>query len=220
VHVLPAPPTANGVVYEQVVPVMLYGPPTPSNISAVIASGLPPVFLTVTLLVTAARDAGIVKVNVRTPAKVDSVPLVAPVKLSVPGGATAVPLRLTGEPVTTTPVKATVSVRLMVPLSVPVGANLTLYVQEAPTASVAPQVPPAAPGARENDTGVPPPNVRVPPASATLPVLVTVSVWAALTVPSDWLAKVSELGVTVAVATSAIAVPSKATGEPITAVPV
>src|SRR5437016_9479767 len=82
VHV---PPIARGVVNEQVVAGTVYKPPTLSRrFSAVICKGAAPVFVTVTTLVTAARNVGIANVRVRTPSTDASVPLVAEVKLSVP----------------------------------------------------------------------------------------------------------------------------------------
>jgi len=47
---------------------------------------------------------------------------------------------------------------------------------------------------------VPPPKVKVPPARATVPLLVTVKVLAPLGVPIAWLPKANAFGVTVAVA--------------------
>ena len=100
VHV---PPTASGDAVKQFVPVMLYKPPMlTGSVSAVIVNGAVPVFVTVTTLVTGARGAGIVKVRVRTPSTVPSVPFVAEVKLNVPP--IPVPVRVTGEPVTVAPV--------------------------------------------------------------------------------------------------------------------
>ena len=55
-----------------------------------ICKGAAPVLVTVTTLVTAARDVGIANERVRAPSKVPSVPLVAEVKLNVPCGATTV----------------------------------------------------------------------------------------------------------------------------------
>lgn len=80
------PPGASGVVNEQVVPVMLYKPPILIvRVSAVICNGtVALVFVSVTTLVTGARGVGMVKVRVRTPKTVLSVPLVAEVKASVP----------------------------------------------------------------------------------------------------------------------------------------
>jgi len=66
-------------------------------------------------------------------------------------------------------------------------------VHEAPTARAAAQVPPAAPAGRENGCGVPPPKVKVPPARAPLPVLLTVSVCAALVVPNGTVPNASEV---------------------------
>ena len=101
VHV---PPVASGVVNEQVVPVTLYRPPRLiARASAVICSEPAPLFVTVTTLVTGARGVGIVNVRVRMPSTVASDPLVAAVKLKVPG-VTPVPERVTGEPVTVAPV--------------------------------------------------------------------------------------------------------------------
>jgi hypothetical protein len=80
----------------------------------------------VTVLVTPSRAAGIVNVRVRTPATVPRVPLVAPVKASVPG-VTAVPVSVTGA-TAVAPVKATVRVLVKaVLLAVPAaGVNITL----------------------------------------------------------------------------------------------
>jgi hypothetical protein len=100
VHGLPG---ANGVVNEQVVPVMLYKPPMLiKSVSAVIRNGPAPVLVIVTTLVTGARGDGMVKVRVRPSPAPLNVPWVADVKLSVPGR-TPVPVRVTGEPVTVAP---------------------------------------------------------------------------------------------------------------------
>ena len=88
VHV---PPEASGVVNEQVVPGMLYSAPTWLRVSAVTCTG-PPLAVTVTTLVTAARGVGMVNVRVRTPRTVPRVPFVADVKVRVPG-AIPVPVR-------------------------------------------------------------------------------------------------------------------------------
>src|SRR5207248_11801320 len=87
-------------------------------------------------------------------------------------------------------------------------------VQFAPTANAAPQVPPAAPAGRENGCGRPPPKVKLPPANAPVPVLVTVSVCAALVVPATWFPNASGLGETVAVLETPV--PLSETGEPAT----
>src|SRR5437899_1317233 len=101
VHV---PADASGVVSEQVVPVKLNLPPRLTDrVSAVIWSEPAPELVTVTTLVTGARGVGIVKVRVRTPKTVVSVPFVAELKVNVPG-VTPVPVRVTGEPVTVAPV--------------------------------------------------------------------------------------------------------------------
>ena len=85
------PLTASGVVKEQVFAGTVYKPPMLSRrFSAVICKGAAPVLVTVTTLVTAARDVGIANERVRAPSKVPSVPLVAEVKLNVPCGATTV----------------------------------------------------------------------------------------------------------------------------------
>lgn len=81
VHV---PPAASGVVNEHVVPVTLKRALFAVIVSAVICSGAAPVFVMVTTLVTAARDDGTLKVSVRTPRKLASVPFVAELKVSVP----------------------------------------------------------------------------------------------------------------------------------------
>ena len=54
--------------------------------------------------------------------------------------ATPVPVRLTLTGVTVTPVPATVSVPVCAPVNADVGANCSLTVHEAPTASVLPQL--------------------------------------------------------------------------------
>ena len=59
--------------------------------------------------------------------------------------------------------------------------------------------------------------MKVPPASAELPVLVTVRVFAALLLPVGQTPKASVVGVTVAVCVAARPVPVRATGEPVTA---
>jgi hypothetical protein len=97
-----------------------------------------------------------------------------------------------------------------------VGANVTLIVQVAATARAAPQVPPAPPAGRAKGCGVPPPKVNVPPASAWLPVLVTVNVSALLVVPVAQLPNAKGLGDTLAVKVAAIPVPLNVTGEPFT----
>ena len=72
--------TASGVVNEQVVPVMLNRfPLLIVRLSEVICSEDAPVFVIVTTLVTGARGLGMVKVRVRTPRIVESVPFVAAV---------------------------------------------------------------------------------------------------------------------------------------------
>src|SRR5256885_15018936 len=72
-------------------------------------------------------------------------------------------------------------------------------VQDAPIASVAAQVPPAAPPGREK--GAPPTTVNVPPAKAPVPVLVTVTVRAELVVPVAQLPNANVLGETLALST-------------------
>jgi hypothetical protein len=84
-----------------------------------------------------------------------------------------------------------VRVPLICPDCAVVGANATLRVHEALTARVAVQVPPAA-------CANPVENVKVPTDRTAVPVFVTVRVCAVLAVPSTWLPKVSEVGVTVA----------------------
>src|SRR5256886_2976208 len=80
VHV---PPPGTGAV--QPFAVTEYNPPMLTRrFSAVICTGAVPLLVTVTTLVTGARSVGIVKVRVRTPATVPSVPLVAEVKVTVP----------------------------------------------------------------------------------------------------------------------------------------
>src|ERR1700681_4957040 len=89
---------------------------------------------------------------------------------------TDVPVSVTWGGVTVAWLYAIVRVRLTVLGGVPPGVKTTLIVHEAPCARVATQVPPAAPAGRENRCGVPPPNVKFPPASPMPPVLVTVKV--------------------------------------------
>jgi hypothetical protein len=81
----------------------------PATVSPLIVTGVGalaavPVFVIVTTLVTGVRPAGIVKVRVRAPRTVPSVPFVAAVKANGPA-ATPLPERLTGVPV---PVAGTV----------------------------------------------------------------------------------------------------------------
>lgn len=110
VHVDPAAGAGvNGVVNEQVVPANVKSVLNkPATVSAVICRLLPPVFVMVTTLVTpvagAGRGVGTVKVRVRIPRTVPRVPLVALVKLNVPGAAVAVPVSETGVPVPVAPV--------------------------------------------------------------------------------------------------------------------
>ncbi len=100
VHV---PPTASGVVKEQVFAGTVYKPPMLTRrFSAVIVKGAVPVLVTVTTLVTAARGLGIVKVRVRTPTTVVSVPVVAAVNVNVPCGAVTVNVVVTVVEVTVT----------------------------------------------------------------------------------------------------------------------
>ena len=95
-------PGANGK-NVQVVPVTLNRPPPVDvRVSLVIDSGPAPVLVTVTTLVSEAPVKA-ANVRVRTPSTVPSVPLVALVKLNVPG-VTAVPVSVTGLPVTVAPV--------------------------------------------------------------------------------------------------------------------
>ena len=89
-------------VAPQVEPVKL-NDPDPPTVSPVIVTGVGtlaavPVFVIVTTLVTGVRPAGIVKVRVRAPRTVASVPLVAAVKANGPAD-TPLPERLTGVPV-------------------------------------------------------------------------------------------------------------------------
>lgn len=79
-----AAPAANGVVNEHVVPVTLKCALFAVIVSAMICRGAGPVFVMVTTLVTAVRDDGMLKVSVRTPRKLASVPFVAELKVSVP----------------------------------------------------------------------------------------------------------------------------------------
>src|ERR1700692_3702592 len=89
-------------------------------------------------------------------------------------------------------------------------------VQEAPTAKVAPQVPPALPAGREKGCGVPPPKAKLPPARPTLPVFVTVRVLALLVVPVAQLPNANGLDDTVAVLITAMPVPPSEAGGPAT----
>ena len=158
--------------------------------------------------------------------------MMAPVSVSVPVGsvmvsgatdtaarfATPVPVSVTTAGSTVAPVYATVSVRLYAVWFV--GANTTLMVHDAPTANVAAplagQVPPAVPVGREKRCGVPPPKVKDPPASCTLPTLVTVRVNALLVVPVAQLPKASGFGLTEALASGATVFPVIVTGELLT----
>src|SRR5437773_3719239 len=90
-------------------------------------------------------------------------------------------------------------------------------VHEAPTARAAAQVPPAAPVGRENGCGVPPPKVKVPPARAPVPVLLTVSVCAALVVPNGTVPNASGFGATVAVSVAPPPPPANSTAPASTA---
>lgn len=72
------------MVNEHVVPVTLKKVLFAVMVSAVTCNGTVPEFVIVTTLVTAGRPDGIENVSVRTPKKVDSVPLVAEVNDSVP----------------------------------------------------------------------------------------------------------------------------------------
>src|ERR1700726_339283 len=100
----------------------------------------------------------------------------------------------------------------MVPVAF--GENTTLMVQLAPSAKFAVHVPPAVPPGREYRE--PALKVKVPPAKAMLPVLVTVRVRALLVVPVAQLPKANGFGVTVAVRIGAMPVPLSVTGEPVT----
>ena len=198
--IVQVPPGASGVVNEQVVPVELNSVfRRPATVSAVICRLPAPVLVIVTTLVTGARGVGMVNVNTLPRNVVVRVPLVAEVKLSVPG-VTPVPVSVTGVPVPVAgpvgPVKLTVKLPVkFVPFAVPMGGvNTTLKVQEAPTANVVPQVPPRKNGARVN--GVAAPKVNVPPLRGSFPVLVTVIVRGMLAVPIAWLPKATVLGET------------------------
>jgi len=82
-------PAGATVAPVQVLAVMLYKPPMLSERAGVpIVSGVAPVFVIVTTLVTGARGVGIVKVRVRKPKIVASVPFVAEVKARVPDAVT------------------------------------------------------------------------------------------------------------------------------------
>jgi hypothetical protein len=86
---------------------------------------------------------------------------------------TPLPLRLTGEPAT-----GTLAVTVSVPFTAPAafGENTTLIVQEVSEARVPPQVPPDR--VKRGDE-----KARVIPVRVDPPVLLRVSVWAALVVP-------------------------------------
>jgi len=114
------------------------------------------------------------------------------------GGATPVPLSETGDPVT-----GTLAVMVAVPVAAPgvVGENTTLIVQVAAAASVAVQVPPAAPAGRENGA-VTATAMAVAPA---VPVLCRVSVPGVLVVPSVTLPNASGPPVTLSTAILAVA---------------
>jgi hypothetical protein len=91
--------------------------------------------------------------------------------------AAAVPVKLTGEPVT-----STLPVMVTVPVAGPaaVGENTTLMVQVAPATKVAPQKPPNDPVGRENGAV----TTTVIPVRFAVPVLWSVRVWAVLVVPT------------------------------------
>src|SRR5258705_121705 len=113
------------------------------------------------------------------------------------GGVAAVPVpvSVTLEGVTVAPVPATINVLEKV-VAVP-GVNTTLTVHDAPSASVAPHVPPPVPG-REKGCGVAPPKLYVRPLRAELPVFVTLTLIAELVVPTVVFANASEVGLTLA----------------------
>jgi len=96
------PPGANGRNVQVLRVTLNRPPPLRARVSAVIDSEPAPVLVTVTTLVSEAPVKA-ANVRVRTPKKVPSAPLVALVKLNVPGVA-AVPVSVTGEPVTVVPV--------------------------------------------------------------------------------------------------------------------
>src|SRR5438132_1683720 len=101
------------------------------------------------------------------------------------------------------------------------GVNTTLTVHEAPTASVVlhEPAPPWVAVARANGCGVTPPNVKVRPDSAELPVLVSVRVCRELVVPFAQLPKASGFELTVAVKVGATPVPVSVTDAGVTPSP-
>jgi len=100
--------------------------------------------------------------------------------------------------------EAALSVRVIAPLRVPVavGVKVTEMVQEALTARLEPQ---RLVWAKSPEAAI------AEIASAAVPLLVRVMVWAALVVPSDWAAKVRLVGDRVSVGVAAVAVPLSAT---------
>jgi len=181
VHV---PPPASGVVKEQVFAVTEYNPPMLiRRFSAVICTGAVPLLVTVTTLVTGARSVGIVKVRVRTPNTVVSVPLVAEVKVTVPTFTVNVTVLLVPAGVVTLTVLAervavfvivkvvvtVVEVTVKAPTVTPVPDTFTAvapvrFVPVKVTGTMVPRVPDV--GAIESSVGGP---VVVPPVNSTAP---------------------------------------------------
>jgi hypothetical protein len=128
-------------------------------------------------------------------------------------GATPVPLKLTGDPVTAT-LPVIVSVPVTLAAGGAMGEKTTLMVQVAPKASVAPHVPPAAPAGLEKRGEE---KASAIPVRFAVPVLLSVSVFAALVEPSTTVPKARGPPVTAATARGGTPVPVSATGEPVTA---
>jgi len=181
VHV---PPPASGVVKEQEFAVTEYNPPMLSRrFSAVICTGAVPLLVTVTTLMTGARGDGIVKVRVRTPNMVVSVPLIAEVKVTVPTFTVNVTVLLVPAGVVTLTVLAervavfvivkvavtVVEVTVKAPTVIPVPDTFTAvapvrFVPVKVTETVVPRVPDV--GAIEVSVGGP---VVIPPVNSTAP---------------------------------------------------
>jgi len=160
--------------------------------SAVICTGAVPLLVTVTTLVTGARGDGIVKVRVRTPNTVASVPLVAEVKVTVPTFTVNVTVLLVPAGVVTLTVLAervavfaivkvvvtVVEVTVKAPTVIPVPDTFTAvapvrFVPVKVTGTMVPRVPDA--GAMESSVGGPvvvaPVNSTAPASTALLPFL-------------------------------------------------
>src|SRR5207253_362730 len=136
------------------------------------------------------------------------------------GGATPVPVSVTDAGVTARPLSPA-TFRVLENDTTVVGANTTLTVHEAPTASVVPHepAPPCTAVARANGCGAPAPNVKLRPDSAELPVFVSVSDCAAPVAPVIVSGKASGFAAIVARYVGARPVPPKATGVGVTLPP-